>query len=189
MLAERAAYSVHQLKRRIMALLNIINVPDPLLKTMSTPVDVVDDAVRRLIDDMTDTMYDAPGIGLAAIQVAIPKRLLIMDTEGSEDDRKAKALINPEIIWSSEEYNVYNEGCLSVPEHYAEVERPAEVKVRYLDRDGKLVEEHMTGLAATCVQHEIDHLNGVVFIDYLSKLKRGMIIRKVAKATKSVPVL
>lgn len=169
--------------------LPIINVPDPLLKTMSTPVERVDDELKRLMDDMAETMYDAPGIGLAAIQVAVPKRLLIMDTEGDEETRHTKFLVNPEITWSSEELNVYNEGCLSVPEHYAEVERPARVRVKYLDYDGREVEEEMDGLAATCVQHEIDHLNGVVFVDYLSRLKRTMIIKKVAKATKDMAVL
>ena len=173
-----------------MAKLPIINVPDPLLKTMSDKVGQVDDDLRRLMDNMLETMYDAPGIGLAAIQVAVPKRVIVMDTEGDEDEgRKPVCLVNPEITWESEEFSVYNEGCLSVPEHYAEVERPARVKVRYFDYHGKQQEELMEGLKATCVQHEIDHLNGVVFIDYLSKLKRNMIIKKVRKATKDVEVL
>lgn len=172
-----------------MDLLPIINVPDPLLKTVSTPVERVDDDLRRTLDRMADTMYAAPGIGLAAIQVAIPKRFLVMDTEGEAGDRKIKFLINPEVTWSSPETNVYSEGCLSVPEHYADVERPERVKVRYLDYDGVLQEEEMDGLAATCVQHEIDHLDGVVFIDYLSRLKRNMIIKKVAKATKDTQAL
>ncbi|WP_020398499.1 peptide deformylase [Kordiimonas gwangyangensis] len=173
-----------------MAKLPIINVPDPLLKTMSDKVGQVDDDLRRLMDNMLETMYDAPGIGLAAIQVAVPKRVIVMDTEGDEDTgRKPVFLVNPEITWESEEFSVYNEGCLSVPEHYAEVERPAKVKVKYFDYHGKQQEELMEGLKATCVQHEIDHLNGVVFIDYLSKLKRNMIIKKVRKATKDVEVL
>jgi len=172
-----------------MAKLQIVNVPDPLLKTVSEPVAQVDDDLRRLMDNMLETMYDAPGIGLAAIQVAVPKRLIVLDTEGDEEDRQPLFLVNPEITWESEDFNVYNEGCLSVPEHYAEVERPASVKVKYLDYDGKEQEQLMEGLMSTCVQHEIDHLNGVVFIDYLSRLKRNMIIRKVQKATKGVTVL
>ncbi|TNE61475.1 MAG: peptide deformylase [Alphaproteobacteria bacterium] len=172
-----------------MALLNIINVPDPLLKTISDPVAQVDDELRRLMDNMLETMYAAPGIGLAAIQVAVPRRVIVIDTEGDEKMRKPRFLVNPEVTWESEEYNVYNEGCLSVPEHYAEVERPASVKVKYLDYDGKQHEELMDGLLATCVQHEIDHLNGVVFIDYLSKLRRNMIVKKVQKATRDMAVL
>lgn len=172
-----------------MSKLDIIHVPDPLLRKESAPVERVDDELRKLMDDMLETMYDAPGIGLAAIQVAVPRRLLVMDTEGTEEERKPLFLINPEVIWESPEFNVYNEGCLSVPEHYAEIERPASVKVRYLDYDGKEQEQLMDGLAATCVQHEIDHLNGVVFIDYLSRLKRNMIIKKVQKADKDTVAL
>ncbi len=172
-----------------MAKLDIVNVPDPILKTISDPVGQVDDDLRRLMDNMLETMYAAPGIGLAAIQVAVPKRLIVLDTEGDEDDRQPLFLVNPEITWESEDFNVYNEGCLSVPEHYAEVERPASVKVKYLDYNGKEQEQLMDGLMSTCVQHEIDHLNGVVFIDYLSRLKRNMIIKKVQKATKGVSVL
>ncbi|WP_262692339.1 peptide deformylase [Kordiimonas aestuarii] len=173
-----------------MAKLPIINVPDPMLKTLSDPVGQVDDDLRRLMDNMLETMYDAPGIGLAAIQVAVPKRVIVLDTEGDEETgRKPVFLVNPEITWESEEFSVYNEGCLSVPEHYAEVERPATVKVKYFDYHGQQHEELMEGLQATCVQHEIDHLNGVVFIDYLSKLKRNMIIKKVRKATKDAMIL
>ncbi|MFC3053723.1 peptide deformylase [Kordiimonas pumila] len=172
-----------------MSKLEIINVPDPLLRTTSQPVGQVDDDLRRLMDNMLETMYAAPGIGLAAIQVAVPKRLLVMDTDGGEEEQKPLFLVNPEIIWESPEFNIYNEGCLSVPEHYAEVERPAAVKVRYIDYHGEQQERLMEGLAATCVQHEIDHLDGVVFIDYLSKLKRNMIIRKVQKATKDTQIL
>lgn len=172
-----------------MAKLDIINVPDPMLKTLSDPVGQVDDDLRRLMDDMLETMYAAPGIGLAAIQVAVPKRVIVLDTDGDDEERKPLFLVNPEITWESPEFNIYNEGCLSVPEHYAEVERPESVKVKYLDYDGKEQEQLMEGLAATCVQHEIDHLDGVVFIDYLSKLKRNMIIKKVQKATKESVVL
>ncbi|WP_262693497.1 peptide deformylase [Kordiimonas aquimaris] len=173
-----------------MTKLDIINVPHPLLKTLSTPVERVDDEVRKLLDDMLETMYAAPGIGLAAIQVAVPKRVIVLDTapEG-EEDRKPLFLVNPEVTWESEDLNVYSEGCLSVPEHYADVERPASVRVKYLDYKGDLREDLMEGLTATCVQHEIDHLDGIVFIDYLSKLKRNMIIKKVQKATKDTVVL
>lgn len=172
-----------------MAKLDIINVPDPLLKTLSDPVGQVDDELRRLMDNMLETMYAAPGIGLAAIQVAVPKRVIVLDTEGDDEERKPLFLVNPEVTWESSEFNIYSEGCLSVPEHYAEVERPASVKVKYLDYDGKQQEQLMDGLTATCVQHEIDHLDGIVFIDYLSKLKRNMIIKKVQKATKDSVVL
>jgi len=171
--------------------LEIISVPDPILRTLSTEVEQVDDDLRRLLDDMAETMYQAPGIGLAAIQVAVPKRVLVLDTRDDDDqgERSPSFYINPKIVWSSDELNSYNEGCLSVPEHYAEVERPAEVRVQYLDYHGKEHEEMLGGLDATCIQHEIDHLDGVVFIDYLSKLKRNMIIKKVRKATKDSVIL
>ena len=170
-------------------LLDIISVPDPLLKTRSEELGQVDDDLRRLMDNMAETMYAAPGIGLAAIQVAVPKRVIVMDTESEGEDRNPRFFINPKVIWTSEDLSVYNEGCLSVPEHYAEVERPAEVKVSYLDYQGNEQEEHFAGLDATCIQHEIDHLDGVVFIDYLSRLKRNMIIKKVRKATKDTVAL
>ncbi len=172
-----------------MAKLDIINVPDPILKTTSTPVDRVDGDVRKLLDDMLETMYAAPGIGLAAIQVAVAKRMIVLDTAGEDDEKKPLFLVNPEVTWESEERSVYSEGCLSVPEHYADVERPASVRVKYLDYNGEMQEGLMDGLTATCVQHEIDHLNGVVFIDYLSKLKRNMIVKKVQKAQKDSVVL
>jgi len=170
-------------------LLDIISVPDPLLKTVSQEVGRVDDELRRLMDGMAETMYQAPGIGLAAVQVGVPQRLLVMDTEGGDEERTPQFFINPKRIWASDERSVYNEGCLSVPEHYAEVERPAEVRVAYLDYAGNQQETLFTGLDATCLQHEMDHLDGIVFIDYLSKLKRGMIIKKVAKATKDTKIL
>ncbi len=172
-----------------MAKLDIINVPDPLLKTMSKPVAQVDERVRTLLDDMLETMYDAPGIGLAAIQVGVAERLIVLDTSMEEEEKRPQFFINPEIVWESEELNVYSEGCLSVPEHYADVERPASVRVKYLDYNGETQEQLMEGLDATCIQHEIDHLNGVVFIDYLSRLKRNMIVRKVQKAQKDGAVL
>lgn len=170
--------------------LEIISVPDPILRTVSTEVEQVDDDLRRLLDNMAETMYQAPGIGLAAIQVAVPKRVLVLDTNDDEaGERSPSFYINPKVVWSSEDLSVYNEGCLSVPEHYAEVERPAEVRVQYLDYHGKEHEEVLSGIDATCIQHEIDHLDGVVFIDYLSKLKRNMIIKKIRKASKDAVVL
>ena len=168
-----------------MALREIVVLPDPVLKTVSTPVEVVTDDIRKLLDDMMDTMYDAPGIGLAAVQIGIAKRLVVVDAVKDEDaPRDPMFLVNPQIIWSSEETAEYEEGCLSIPEVYDNVTRPAEVKVRYLDRDGSECERHCDGLLATCVQHEIDHLNGVLFIDYLSRLKRDRVVKKFAKAAK-----
>ena len=167
-----------------MAKLDIINVPDPLLKTVSKPVAEVDERVRTLLDDMLETMYAAPGIGLAAIQVGVAERLIVLDTSMEEEEKRPQFFINPEVVWESDELNTYSEGCLSVPEHYADVERPASVRVKYLDYNGDVQEQLMEGLDATCIQHEIDHLNGVVFIDYLSRLKRNMIVRKVQKAQK-----
>ena len=171
-----------------MAKLDIITVPDPLLRTASTPVEQVDDALRRLIDDMFETMYDAPGIGLAAIQVAVPKRLLIADVAREDEEPQRRVFINPQIVWTSEDRSIYNEGCLSIPEQYAEVERPARCRVAYIDYDGQLREDELDGLLATCVQHEIDHLDGTLFVDYLSKLKRDMIVRKVVKAQRDAAV-
>lgn len=165
-----------------MAMLPIITAPDPRLKAVSAPVERVDDALRQLMDDMLETMYAAPGIGLAAIQVGVAKRVLVIDIEGDAENPRPHYFVNPEIIWESEELATYNEGCLSVPEQYAEVDRPAEVKVRYLDYHGQPQEQHFTGLMATCLQHEMDHLEGVLFIDHLSNLKRNMILRKLKKA-------
>ena len=172
-----------------MAILPIIEVPDPRLRTISTPVEAVDDALRALIDDMFETMYDAPGIGLAAIQVGVAKRVLVIDLQEEVDAdeqpiRHPRVFINPELFDPSEEMTVYNEGCLSVPEYYAEVERPTVVHARWLDRDGVRHEERIDGMLATCLQHEMDHLEGVLFIDYLSKLKRDMVIKKLEKARK-----
>ncbi|MEO1637644.1 MAG: peptide deformylase [Pseudomonadota bacterium] len=165
-----------------MALRKIILHPDPRLKKVTAPVAEITDNIRRLADDMLETMYDAPGIGLAAPQVAEMTRLLVMDCEKDDDATpKPMVLINPEITWSSDERNVYEEGCLSIPEQYAEVERPAEVEVKWLGLDGKVLQERFDGLWATCVQHEIDHLNGKLFIDYLKPLKRQMITRKMQK--------
>src|SRR4051794_16845838 len=165
-----------------MALRPIIILPDPKLRLKSAPVERIDGELLKLADEMLETMYDAPGIGLAAIQVAVPRRLVVIDTSRSEEERAPQVFINPQIVWSSDERSVYEEGCLSIPEYYAEVERPARVRVAYLDRDGKAQEVEAAGLLATCLQHEIDHLDGVLFIDHISKLKRSMVIRKFTKA-------
>lgn len=167
-----------------MAPLDIIKLPDRKLRLVSDPVERIDDEIRRFADDMLATMYEAPGIGLAAIQVGVPRRIIVLDVAQREDEtaeRDPMVLINPEILEVSEETAVREEGCLSIPEYYAEVERPAEVRVRFLDRDGKSREIVAKGVLATCVQHEIDHLNGRLFIDYLSRLKRDMVIKKFTK--------
>ena len=172
-----------------MAILPIIETPDPLLRQKSTPVEEVTDEIRTLIVDMFETMYAAPGIGLAAIQVGVPKRLLVIDLQEEEDEdgkpiRKPLVFINPEIVEESDQFVPYNEGCLSVPEMYAEVDRPDRIRARWLDRDGVAHEEELTGLIAVCLQHEMDHLEGVLFIDHLSRLKREMILKKLAKYRK-----
>jgi peptide deformylase len=167
-----------------MAILPIIEIPDPRLKLVSEPVAQVDAGVRKLMDDLMETMYDAPGIGLAAIQVAVAKRVLVLDVAREDEKPQPLCIANPEIVWASEELNVYQEGCLSIPDDYEDVERPKKVRVRYLDRDGKLQELDADGLLATCVQHEIDHLNGVLFIDHLSRLKRDRVMKKYAKAAR-----
>ncbi|ABD86374.1 peptide deformylase [Rhodopseudomonas palustris] len=169
-----------------MALREIIIIPDKQLRLISKPVETVSAEVRRLADDMFETMYEAPGIGLAAIQVAQPVRLITMDLVRKEGNSltEPRAFINPEVISASEEMNVYEEGCLSIPEYYAEVERPKQVRIRYTDLDGNVKEEDADGLFATCIQHEIDHLNGVLFVDHISKLKRAMVMRKFEKAAK-----
>lgn len=163
----------------------LIILPDPLLRQVSKPVERVDSEITRLADDMLETMYDAPGIGLAAVQVGVPRRLLVIDVSKEGDDKKPLVIINPEILASSDDRSVYEEGCLSIPDYYAEVERPAVVTVNFLDRDGKQQTLEADGLLATCLQHEIDHLNGVLFIDHISRLKRDMVIRKFTKASKS----
>lgn len=168
-----------------MAKREIITLPDKRLRLVSKPVEKITAELRRLADDMFETMYDAPGIGLAAIQVAVPQRLITMDLSKKDEAAKPKVLINPEILWSSDDKSTYEEGCLSIPEYYEEVERPASVRFRYMDLDGKTQEEEATGLFATCVQHEIDHLDGILFVDHISALKRNMILRKLLKAKKS----
>lgn len=170
-----------------MAILPILETPDPRLRTISTPVEAIDDDLQRLIDDMFDTMYDAPGIGLAAIQVGVPKRILVIDLqepeeEGGEPVKHPLVFINPQILDGSKEQSVYQEGCLSVPEQFAEVERPASVRASWMDRDGRIREERIDGMLATCLQHEMDHLEGVLFIDHLSRLKREMLLKKLNKA-------
>ncbi|HRE61155.1 MAG TPA: peptide deformylase [Micropepsaceae bacterium] len=165
-----------------MALLPIITAPDPRLAQKSAPVATVTDELRKLMDDMLETMYAAPGIGLAAIQVGVPQRIIVMDLAREDEEKQPRFFINPEIVWASDEVAIYEEGCLSVPEIYDEVERPARVRVKFLGYDGKEQEIEADGLLATCLQHEMDHLNGVLFIDHFSKLKRDMILRKLVKA-------
>lgn len=181
-----------------MAILSIIEAPDPRLRVISKPVDAVTDAHRTLIADMLETMYKAPGIGLAAIQVGVAERILVIDlqrpkepvTEDTDPEtieyiREPQVFINPEILWESEDLSVYSEGCLSVPDQYADVDRPAEVRVSWLDETGAAQEKLLDGLLATCLQHEMDHLNGVLFIDHLSKLKRDMLMKKLDKMRRS----
>jgi peptide deformylase len=164
-----------------MALLPILIAPDPRLKVKAKPVAAVDSQIRRLMDEMLETMYAAPGIGLAAPQVGIPVRVLVVDVAREGEEAQPLRIANPEILWRSEERATYNEGCLSLPEHYADVERPARIRLRYLDYENEIREIEMAGLLATCVQHEIDHLEGTLFVDHLSPLKRNIILRKLAK--------
>lgn len=173
-----------------MAVLPIVEIPDPRLRLVSKPVERVDDDARALVSDMIDTMYDAKGIGLAAIQVGVDRRVLVIDLQEREDEegrpvRDPRAYINPEVLEASEELSVYNEGCLSIPEQYADVSRPARCRVRWLDEQGVEHDDWLEGLLATCMQHEIDHLNGVLFIDHLSRLKRDMVLKKLAKLRKA----
>ena len=175
-----------------MTILRILETPDPVLRQISTPVETVDDDTRTLIADMFETMYDAPGIGLAAVQVGVPKRLLVMDLQEPSDPdnedsppvRHPRVFINPEIVSHSDSEVPYTEGCLSVPDQYAEVMRPDHIRARWLDEDGVAHEEDLDDLLAICLQHEMDHLEGVLFIDHLSKLKRDMVLKKLAKARK-----
>ena len=167
-----------------MALREIITLPDKRLRLVSEPVKKITADIRKLVEDMFETMYDAPGVGLAAIQVGAPKRVVTIDVAKKEEPKNPLVFINPEIVASSDEKAVHEEGCLSIPEFYDDVERPAQVTVKYLDLDGKQHEVEADGLLATCLQHEIDHLNGVLFIDHLSKLKRDRITKKFAKAAK-----
>ena len=173
----------------------IITLPDPLLRKPSAPIERVDDELRALIDDMFDTMYDAPGIGLAGVQIAVPRRVIVMDAsyrsadeEGGEAPKEPIAMINPEIVAHGDELRAHEEGCLSIPEFYAEIERPGQITVRYLDAEGNEQERDCEGILATVVQHEVDHLDGKLFIDYLSRLKRDRVIKKFVKAAKGEPV-
>ena len=175
-----------------MAIREILEVPDSRLKIISTPVEPheFNAELRTLVEDMFETMYDAPGIGLAAIQVGVPKRVLVIDLQEQEDEegkpiKAPRVFINPEILDPSAEQSLYNEGCLSVPDQYAEVERPASIRARWQDLDGKVHEEAMDGLMATCLQHEMDHLEGILFIDHLSRLKRQMVLKKLEKMRKA----
>jgi len=165
-----------------MSIRPILTAPDPRLKAVSTDVEKVDDGIRRLIDDMTASMYDADGIGLAAIQIGVPKNVIVMDLDQKSGQKNPRAYINPKILWASEELATFEEGCLSVPEIWEEVERPARIKAEYLDRDGNAQVLEADGLLATCLQHEMDHLKGVLFIDHLSRLKRSIALRKLQKA-------
>jgi peptide deformylase len=167
-----------------MALREIIVLPDKRLRLLSDPVKAVDAEVRALVDDMFETMYKAPGVGLAAIQVGVPKRIVTVDTAKKDEPKDPQVFINPEVIWSSDEKGTYEEGCLSIPEYYEEVERPMQVKVRFIDLDGKAQEIEANGMLATVLQHEIDHTNGILFIDHISKLKRDRVIKKFTKAAK-----
>ena len=167
-----------------MALRHIITLPDPKLRLVSKKIERVDGPLRKLIDDMIETMHDAPGVGLAAIQIAEPIRLLVVDVAKKEEPQNPMAFVNPEIVWSSDERSTYEEGCLSIPEYYAEVERPASVRARFVDCEGIQREILAEGLLATVLQHEIDHLNGVLFIDHISKLKRDRVIKKFQKAAR-----
>jgi peptide deformylase len=167
-----------------MAIRPILTAPDPRLKAVSTDVETVDSAIRALIDDMADSMYAADGIGLAAVQIGVPKRVLVIDLDQKEGKKNPVAYINPKIVWASDEMAVFEEGCLSVPEIWDDVERPARIKCEYLDRDGNQQLLEADGLLATCLQHEMDHLNGVLFIDHLSRLKRAMAVKKLTKLKK-----
>jgi peptide deformylase len=172
-----------------MAIRPIVEVPDPRLREISKPVAKVDAEVRALVADMLETMYDAPGIGLAAIQVGVPKRILVIDLQEPEEEdgdpvKDPRVFINPEILESSDQEVPYTEGCLSVPDQFAEVDRPDRIRARWLDIDGKQRDEEITGLLAVCLQHEMDHLNGILFIDHLSRLKRQMILKKLDKQRK-----
>ena len=169
-----------------MSLKNIVTEPDPILRKKSSPLENVNDSTRQLLDDMLQTMYAAPGIGLAAVQIGILKRIIVIDISKKEEEKKPIFLINPVITFKSKETSLFEEGCLSLPGHFAEIERPAKCKIEYVNYNGKKAELGADGLLSTCIQHEIDHLNGVLFIDYLSKLKKDMIIKKLKKQKKEI---
>ena len=165
---------------------NIVIEPDPILRKKSDLIEKVDQNLRKLLDDMLETMYAAPGIGLAAIQIGIPKRVIVIDISKDKEKKNPLFLINPEIVSKSKNTSIYEEGCLSLPGHFAEIERPAECQINFLDYNGKKKEISAKGLLSTCIQHELDHLNGILFIDYLSKLKKDMIIKKLVKHKKEL---
>ena|SRR5262245_15136262 len=167
-----------------MAIREILKLPDPVLKKVSKPVEKVTPEILKLLDDMLETMYAAPGIGLAAVQIGVLKRLVVADIIREDAPKNPLYFVNPEIVWASEELNEHEEGCLSIPEVFDKVKRPAEVRIRYVDREGVEQERHCDGLLATCIQHEIDHLNGVLFIDRLGRLKRDRVVKKFSKAAK-----
>ena len=167
-----------------MAVLPIITAPDKRLKVRSEPVRAVDAEVATLMDDMLETMYLAPGVGLAAPQIGVTKRVIVVDVGKAEEDRVPYRMANPELVWTSDKRSVYEEGCLSLPEHYADVERPEWIRVKYIDENNTEQELEANGLLATCIQHEMDHLDGVLFVDHLTSLKRNMIIRKLQKTKK-----
>ena len=164
----------------------IVIEPDPILRKESEPIEKVDNDLRKLLDDMLETMYAAPGIGLAAVQVGILKRLIVIDISKDKEKKNPLFLINPKIVSKSKNTSIYEEGCLSLPGHFAEIERPAECQINFLDYNGKKKEISAKGLLSTCIQHELDHLNGILFIDYLSKLKKDMIIKKLVKHKKEL---
>lgn len=172
-----------------MAVLPILTLPDPVLRKKAKPVERIDAELRRLMDDMLATMYDAPGIGLAAPQVGVLRRLIVMDPAKDEAPKSPLVMVNPEMLERSEEMRTHEEGCLSIPDFTAEIERPARTRVSYIDREGKKREAGLEGIWSTLVQHEIDHLNGVLFIDYLSRLKREMVVRKFAKQKRTEKAL
>jgi peptide deformylase len=167
-----------------MAILPIVTLPDPRLRRISTPIERIDAEIVRLLDDMLETMYDAPGVGLAAIQIGVAKRMLVIDVAKKEEEPSPLFVINPEIVWVSEELNSYQEGCLSVPDYFEDVQRPARVRVKHFDREGRTCEIEAEGLLATVLQHEIDHLEGGLFIDHLSRLKRERVVKKFTKAAR-----
>jgi peptide deformylase len=168
-----------------MAILPIITLPDPLLRKASAPIERIDDELRKLADDMLETMYDAPGVGLAAVQIGVPRRMIVLDTAKDEEPPKPLVLINPEIVTLGPELRMHEEGCLSIPDVRIEIDRPSTVTVRFLDRDGKPQELAAEGLLATAIQHEVDHLNGKLIIDFLSRLKRDIIVRRFRKQAKT----
>jgi peptide deformylase len=172
-----------------MAILPIITLPDPALRTVSAPIERVDDELRRLMDDMLETMYAAPGVGLAAIQVGVPRRLVVLDVADDDEERQPLCLVNPEIVTLGSEMRLHEEGCLSIPDVRVEIERPATVSVRYLDRDGEPQELAAEGLLATAIQHEINHLDGKLIIDFLSTLKRDIVVRKFKKQARTAEAL